>query len=635
MGIIEPTQGATGGGGTVLSPPRLIKSITTSSPPVSPSAGDAYIIPIGATGAWSGKDNDIAQWSGAAWTYLDPAESWFAYVDDEDNYYLYTGAAWVQISVSGAPGAHASTHELSGSDVVSLLGLSWGEAQAYYVGKHGHDTNYDGKAPNAPFFTIGAAVTAVNAQSPATGNRFIIHVLDAGIYDEAVYVPAYTLLYAPAATFTKNVIFNSVTNAGVVLHASESTVDGVTASGSSKIFTKVDHIITLTGKKAFSTSGGNIDIGIDVGSIEALGSGKAINNTAGQIYGRIGKVTAVDGIPISCLGGSVDLAMDDFALTGTGAYGIYTGSGSSARLRIGKMVGPGASGTALRFASGVNSVYVGEISGFTGAYSVSSAADMYLIAGKLDGTRTNTSSGTVNVTTAGIPPTHAASHENGGADEISVAGLSGTLADAQTPSSHASSHQPGGGDVMAVDAAAGTGSLRTLGTGAQQATAGNDSRLSDSRTPSGAAGGDLSGTYPNPAVDDVTLNPAPTSDRTANGLKTTDTVGENVAFGDLLYMKSDGKYWKADADQASLMPGVVMALETILADAAGALLHKGYVRYDTWNWTPGDILHAGNTAGAIQQPAPSGSGDQVQIVGYAITADIIFFNPQLVMVEVV
>jgi hypothetical protein len=57
------------------------------------------------------------------------------------------------------------------------------------------------------------------------------------------------------------------------------------------------------------------------------------------------------------------------------------------------------------------------------------------------------------------------------------------LSDARTPTAHATTHEPGGGDAMAVDAAAATGSLRTLGTGAAQACAGNDSRLSDARTP--------------------------------------------------------------------------------------------------------------------------------------------------------
>ena len=42
---------------------------------------------------------------------------------------------------------------------------------------------------------------------------------------------------------------------------------------------------------------------------------------------------------------------------------------------------------------------------------------------------------------------------------------------------HATTHQPGGSDQMAVDAVAATGSLRTIGTGALQACAGNDGRL--------------------------------------------------------------------------------------------------------------------------------------------------------------
>ena len=46
---------------------------------------------------------------------------------------------------------------------------------------------------------------------------------------------------------------------------------------------------------------------------------------------------------------------------------------------------------------------------------------------------------------------HASSHENGGGDEISVAGLSGELADPQPPKSHASSHLSAGSDAIKLD----------------------------------------------------------------------------------------------------------------------------------------------------------------------------------------
>lgn len=49
------------------------------------------------------------------------------------------------------------------------------------------------------------------------------------------------------------------------------------------------------------------------------------------------------------------------------------------------------------------------------------------------------------------PAAHKTTHQDGGADEISVAALSGLLADGQTPLAHATSHKLAGSDVILLN----------------------------------------------------------------------------------------------------------------------------------------------------------------------------------------
>ncbi len=134
--------------------------------------------------------------------------------------------------------------------------------------------------------------------------------------------------------------------------------------------------------------------------------------------------------------------------------------------------------------------------------------------------------------------------------------------------------------------------------------------------------------------------PSELSDLSGNGIYTYDTAGEAVDPGEICYMKADGKYWLTDADGVATMPAKVMAMEAIGANAKGKFLHIGYFRQDTWNWTLGNgqanLLFAHTTPGAMVQFAniPAGAGDQVQVVGYVVTADIVFFNPSYELVTV-
>ena len=142
---------------------------------------------------------------------------------------------------------------------------------------------------------------------------------------------------------------------------------------------------------------------------------------------------------------------------------------------------------------------------------------------------------------------------------------------------------------------------------------------------------------------EILLDTTPGTDHTASGTKGTFTNGNagQVVFGDVCYMALDGHLEFADADASTTMPGLYMALETIAAAASGDWLIIGVARDDTWTWTIGPgvagliyVSLTGTTTNTLTQTAPSTTGDQVQIVGTAISADSMMFNPSPVLVEI-
>ena len=111
-------------------------------------------------------------------------------------------------------------------------------------------------------------------------------------------------------------------------------------------------------------------------------------------------------------------------------------------------------------------------------------------------------------------------------------------------------------------------------------------------------------------------------------------AGENLDQGEICFLESSGKYWLSDSNATSTMFVVVMAAEDILADAAGVFLVEGYMRLDTWTWTPGSEspLYAGWTPGSMSQVVPDGLNSCVQIVGYPVSDVVVRFDPDWTMV---
>ncbi|MCK4526780.1 DUF2190 family protein, partial [candidate division WOR-3 bacterium] len=111
-------------------------------------------------------------------------------------------------------------------------------------------------------------------------------------------------------------------------------------------------------------------------------------------------------------------------------------------------------------------------------------------------------------------------------------------------------------------------------------------------------------------------------------------AGEALSGGNLVYMKSDGKWWKTDADAESTTKGLLgIAMADISANNTGRVLIFGGVSSAGWSWTVGAPIYVSCTAGGLTHTAPSGSGDQVRKIGHALSATTIIFNPDATILE--
>lgn len=125
----------------------------------------------------------------------------------------------------------------------------------------------------------------------------------------------------------------------------------------------------------------------------------------------------------------------------------------------------------------------------------------------------------------------------------------------------------------------------------------------------------------------VEYNPNPASDLTGTGDVIQQTVESNSygVSGVLTIDSTTGLWVEGDATDEERTGMLAMALES--GTGTKKLLLRGIMRNDSWNWTPNDQLYVSDqTPGAITNQAP-GTGNFLQVVGYAMTADTIYFNP--------
>ncbi len=133
----------------------------------------------------------------------------------------------------------------------------------------------------------------------------------------------------------------------------------------------------------------------------------------------------------------------------------------------------------------------------------------------------------------------------------------------------------------------------------------------------------------------IGLDPAGSADGKFTGITITGTAGYTQAFGDLVYKDPTDSRWEAvDVNAAAGADGdargtLAMVVSAGTDGTACTLLLYGAIRADAKfpALTINGPVYASETAGEVTQTQPATTDAVIRVVGFALTADEILFQP--------
>lgn len=184
-----------------------VEAVGATTPPASAGEGQAWIVGIGATGAWTSQIGDLAAWRGGGWLFATPQIGWRAWDKTTAKIHVFDGTGWTQ--AGGTP----NLQNLDGvgintaSDATNKLSVA---ADATLL-------NHDGGGHQLKINKTGAADTASllyqsgfsgRAEMGLAGNDdFSVKVSDDGTtFTEALRIDGATGAVAMPATGTRQLI---------------------------------------------------------------------------------------------------------------------------------------------------------------------------------------------------------------------------------------------------------------------------------------------------------------------------------------------------------------------------------------------------------------------------------------------
>lgn len=133
----------------------------------------------------------------------------------------------------------------------------------------------------------------------------------------------------------------------------------------------------------------------------------------------------------------------------------------------------------------------------------------------------------------------------------------------------------------------------------------------------------------------IALDPAGSADGKWTGISVTATAGYTQAFGDCVYLDPTDSRWElCDANSAAGADGdsrgiIGMVVSTGTDGTSCTILLNGIIRADAKfpTFTVNNPIYVSETAGAVTQTQPTTTDVVIRVLGFGITGDEMYFNP--------
>ena len=157
--------------------------------------------------------------------------------------------------------------------------------------------------------------------------------------------------------------------------------------------------------------------------------------------------------------------------------------------------------------------------------------------------------------------------------------------------------------------------------------------LSGSGTPIKLLGLDSSSNVVTATSFNLILDDTPAASTTSgSGNIVNWSVSDATTAGTLYTVKTNGLWTPVDADNEATSIGMLAI--ALSSNANLGMLLQGFFYKASHGFTIGLPLYISNTAGAFSTTRPTGTNDYVRIIGYATSANYIYFDPDKTWVQV-